>query len=167
MKAQLIFEFMIAVVIFFGIVLYVMNYLNGTMAGYSGEFFSESMKSKSGQIGEMLVMNQGNWTPSGGLVVAGLADGWPVLNRTKINWMNAYCNNNYQAFTDNLEISPRNRLKIVVNETRPDGTVSSLADCPSGQTAGLGKTETRRYVLVPDASSPGVMNVAVVYVYVW
>jgi hypothetical protein len=166
LKGHLVFEFMLAVVIFFGIVIYVLNYLNGTMTVYKGEFFSESMKSKATQIGELLVLNKGNW--SGGIpTVAGLSEDWPVLNRTKIIWLNSSCNSNYQGFMDNLGVNPGKRLKIVINETRPDGTVSALANCPSQQKVGIRNTEAKRHALVPDASNPSIMNVASIYIYIW
>jgi hypothetical protein len=162
-----VFEFMVAVVIFFAIVIYVLNYLNGAVAGYSGDALSQSMESKVTQIGEMLVMNKGNWTASGGLGVAGLADRWPVLNRTKMSWLNAYCNGNYAAMLDNLGVNPSKRLKIVINETRQNGAVSTLVDCPSGQLVGVKRIEARRYALVPDSAIPGTLNAANVYVYIW
>jgi hypothetical protein len=129
------------------------------------------MESKASQIGELLVLNKGNW--SGGIPsVVGLAENWPVLNRTKISWLNSSCNNtyanyNYANLSKNLGISPVNRLKIMVKETKPDKTVSDLVDCPPGKMVNARKAETKRYALVSDASNPSAMNVASVFIYIW
>ena len=158
---------MVAMVVFFGIVLYVLNSLNASVSGYSTDFLSETMESKANQIGELIVLNKGNWSASGGLVLAGVAEDWPVLNRTKIFWLNVSCNNDYPGFLSNLGLSSRNGLKVVINETKPDGTVSSLADCPAGRLVNVKRAEAKRYALAPDVSSPNIMNVAGVFVYVW
>ncbi|MCX6814126.1 MAG: hypothetical protein NTY20_00525 [Candidatus Aenigmarchaeota archaeon] len=156
-KAQLVFEFIVAVLIFFGIVFYAINYLSWTVAGYSSDFSVENMESEASQIGELLVLNKGNW--SGGTpITVGLAQEWPVLNSTKITWLNSSCNNNYDGFVKKLDVQPRYRMKITVrNET------SFLADCRWGQpiSGNVTRADVRRYAL----SESG--NVLTVYVVIW
>lgn len=159
MKGQLIFQFMIAVVIFFGVMFYVLNYLNGTVAGFSADFSSESMESRASQIGEMLVMNKGKWV-SGNPDVVGLAEEWPVLNSTKIAWLNSSCNSGYEAFAAKLAVPPGKRLKItVINET----SKAKMAECKWGQTVSgnATKAETTRYAVLNTS------DVVSVYVCIW
>ena len=159
LKGQLVFEFMIAVVIFFGVMFYVLSYLNGTVTTYSADYSSESMESRASQIGEMLVMNRGIWS-SGNPVVMGLAEEWPVLNFTKISWLNSSCNNDYAGFSTKLDVPPGKRLKIkVVNETDK----SVMADCRWGQpiSGNVTKAETRRYAVLNTS------DVVSVYVCIW
>ncbi len=150
---------MIAVVIFFGVMFYVLNYLNGTVAGYSADYSAESMESRASQIGEMLVMNRGVWS-SGNPVVMGLAEGWPVLNSTKISWLNTSCNIDYAGFSTKLDVPPGKRLKLtVVNET----SKAKMADCQWGQavSGNVTKAETTRYAVLSTG------DVVSVYVCIW
>ncbi len=159
MKGQLVFEFMIAVVIFFGLIFYVLNYLNGTVAGYSADYSAESMESRASQIGEMLVMNRGVWV-SGNPLVTGIAENWPVLNSTKISWLNSSCNTGYEAFAAKLDVPPGKRLKLtVINEN----SGSKMADCKWGQavSGNVTKAETTRYAVLTTG------DVVSVYVCIW
>lgn len=158
MKGQLVFEFMIAVVVFFGVVVYVLNYLNGNVSAYSADSLSESRQSKASQIGELLVLNKGNW--AGGIpAVVGLSEEWPVLNYSKIMWMNASCNSDYHGFMDKLGVPYRNGLKIMVMDEQG----GYLADCMWGKPvpANMAKAEAKRYGLNQTGS------VLAVSVYVW
>ncbi len=157
MKGQLVFEFLVAVLVFFGIVFYVINYLSWTVSGYSNDFSAENMESEASQIGELLVLNKGSW--SGGVpIVVGLAQEWPVLNSTKISWLNASCNSDYGGFVKKLDVHPKYRMKITIrNET------AFLADCRWSQaiSGNVTKAETKRYALSESGS------VLAVYVTIW
>ena len=160
MKAQLIFEFLIAVLIFFGLVFYALNYLSWTVSGYSSDFSGENLESKASQIGEMLVLNSGNWS-GGSPVIAGLAQEWPVLNSTKISWLNASCNSlpsGYDNLMKRLGLNPKHRLRITITETQPSGAVLTRADCRWGVpvTGNAAKAETRRYALSESGNMLGV-----------
>ncbi len=156
-KAQLVFEFVVAVLVFFGIVFYVINYLSWTVVGYSSSFSAENMESEASQIGEMLVLNKGKWS-GGEPTVVGLAQEWPVMNSTKISWLNTSCNNDYAGFMGKLDVHPRYKMKITIrNET------SFLADCRWGLAMpdNVTKAETKRYAI----SESG--NLLTVYVGIW
>lgn len=156
-KGQLVFEFLIAVLIFFGIVFYTLNYLSWTVSGYSSDFSAESMESKASQIGEMLVLNGGTWS-GGSPITPGLAEGWPVLNSSKISWLNASCNSDYEDFVRILGLNPGHRLKLTITETQPSGAVSVMADCRWGLTVtgNVTKAETKRYALSESGNMLGV-----------
>jgi hypothetical protein len=163
-KGQLVFEFIIAMVIFFGIIIYALNYLGLTMVGYSSDSSAENMESEASQIGELLVLNRGNWS-GGNPITVGLAQEWPVLNSTKISWLNSSCNSpsGYDSLMEMLDLPPKHRLKLTITETLPSGAVSVKADCMWGLpiSSNAAKAEVRRYAL----SEAG--NVLAVYVGVW
>jgi hypothetical protein len=157
MKGQLVFEFLVAVLIFFGIIFYAINYLSWTVSGYSSDFSVENMESEASQIGELLVLNKGNWL-GGNPITVGVGQEWPVLNSTKISWLNTSCNNNYANFMGKLDVHPRYRVKITIkNKT------SFLADCRWGLSIpdNVTKAETKRYAI----SESG--DLLTVYVGIW
>ncbi|NIO22459.1 MAG: hypothetical protein GTN38_00345 [Candidatus Aenigmarchaeota archaeon] len=83
MKGQFVFEFLIAGVIFFAIVLYAMNYLNVNVSDFKGRFYVDKLQSKALQISEIL----GNEKSSVGLV-----EGPYLFNASKIADFNTtYC----------------------------------------------------------------------------
>ena len=161
-KAQLVFEFLVAVLIFFGILFYTINYLSWTVSGYSSDFSVQNMESEVSQVAELLVLNKGSWS-GGNPVTVGLAQEWPVLNSTKISWLNSSCNSGYENFIKKFDLSPKHRLKITVIETTVEAGPVVRADCrwgvPISNTAA--SVETRRYAL----SESG--NILTVYVVIW
>ncbi|MEM7815569.1 MAG: hypothetical protein QXN71_00440 [Candidatus Aenigmatarchaeota archaeon] len=154
LKGQLVFEFIVAVIVFLGIMFYILNYVNATFNGYREGFFSEDMENKAMQIAELLLINRGNWTGSGSMISPGLAEDWPLLNSTKISWFNTTCNSDYEGVMKNLGVHPRYRVKIVVkNES------SELAKCTMGEPSGR-TTEVRRF----GVSDKGFITVSI---WVW
>ena len=135
MKGQMIFEFIIAAVVFFGIIFYVITYLNMQTSIYSGDYYENELENKAVQISELLVHNPGTWLalPNGPVHVIGLADEWPVLNDDKMRNLGLLCNENYDYFLDLLdtELSTPygNRLmKVMINITNID-TGQQLMGC--------------------------------------
>jgi hypothetical protein len=55
MKGQFVFEFLIAGLIFFAIVVYTINYLNVNVSDFKGKFYQNRLQSKAIQISEVLV----------------------------------------------------------------------------------------------------------------
>jgi hypothetical protein len=102
-KGQMIFEFMVAAVLFFGIVLYIMSYLNASMATFSDDLYINSLHSKALSASELLVVSEGNWSGSTPISI-GLASGYPVLDSTKMQYLQSYCSNNYRDTLDKLNI---------------------------------------------------------------
>ncbi len=130
-KGQMIFEFMVAAVLFFGIVLYIMSYLSASMASFSDDFHVNTLHSKALAVSELLVHSKGTWagaTP----VSVGLMEGYPVLNSTKMNYFGRYCqiSGNYRNILRALNLidtpffmggaERRFNVRIEINET--DGT---------------------------------------------
>ncbi len=126
MKAQAVFEFMIAFIIFFAVILYTLNHLHSTVWMFSNEYYVNALETKALQISELLVTSPGIWE-SGFPKSPGLASKWPILNSTKIQWLNTSCTNNYQNILKSFEInSTKNGLKITITEI---GNSKPLLDC--------------------------------------
>ena len=164
-KGQLVFEFLVAVLIFFGILFYVLNYLGSSVSSYREAYASESMEGLSYKIGELLAMNKGNWS-NGIPAVVGLAEGWPVLNWSKIQWLNEYCAPanpaNYQDLKRKLGIDDREGFSVVVDEIRPGGSINNLAKCPSGSVPEIRQAQSTRYGILDTTR-----NVVVIKTFVW
>jgi len=83
MKGQLVFEFVIAALILFTIVIYTINFLSSTVGNYHSRFLSSFLESKALLISE-IVMND----PSGGIVSE-----WPLLSPERMTDLNDTCRN--------------------------------------------------------------------------
>lgn len=104
-SGQMIFEFIVAAMLFFAIIFYVINYMSGSVNTASAGLQSEIMESKVVQISEILVRTEGDWED--GLGSPGLVgeQGWPVLSNEKILWLGEYCTPrtpNYKILKDRL-----------------------------------------------------------------
>ncbi len=128
-KGQMIFEFMVAAVLFFGIVLYIMSYLSASMASFSDDFHVNTLHSKAFAASELLVHTKGAW--SGSVPVSmGLMKEYPMLDGTKMGYMGSYCQGNYRDVQEALGLvdtplfmsgaERRYNVRIEINET--DGT---------------------------------------------
>jgi hypothetical protein len=131
-KGQMVFEFILAAVLFMGIVIFVLNIINSNVAVFTGDYFSYSLENKAVAASESLVKL------SGGI---GLAEKWPVLNSTKISALNYTCSfpENYTVLLMDLNLFDKPsfgtyNVRIVVNESVSGNT---LLDCKPPAGAGL------------------------------
>ncbi len=115
-KGQLVFEFMVAAIFFFYIVFSVINYLNITAAVFANDFYMNSLEFSAIQSSELLLHDEGVWNDSVPKRL-GLADEWPVLNSTKIQYLDSYCRTNYESTLEKLDINSSlgHGLKIEIN----------------------------------------------------
>ena len=130
MKGQMIFEFMVAAVIFIGIVLYIIMYMSGSIGSFSSEAHSNFLETKAVQISELLVKSPGVWD-DGVPVQPGLALDWPVLDPVKVGDFQAYCQD--EGNTDDLQ----EKLGLVERGAFFDRTYSTRiagagVDCSTG-----------------------------------
>ena len=151
-KGQAVFEFTIATIFFIAIVFYVINYMNSGVYGMSVLFNRNIMENKAVAASELLVKNKGVWT--GSLPVSiGLADKWLVLNETKIQYLQSYCNSEYEHVLKKLGIKPyRAEIKIY------NGSAYVL-DCGK-IIKNVTSAEVKRFV-VSDKNTPLVLTVRV------
>ncbi|RLJ10240.1 MAG: hypothetical protein DRP15_00660 [Candidatus Aenigmatarchaeota archaeon] len=132
-KGQLVFEFVISVILFFGIVLYIMNMLNTGVYGFVYKSWDNVLESKGIEITEVLLKQPGLWNDTVPLSPGFVVD-WPVVNITKMVYFNTYCSTNYNDLKDLLGLQRKNfRLEaegnvtyIVCGPVPPNTTVSYI-----------------------------------------
>lgn len=78
-KGQAVFEFVIAAVLFFGIIFYVISFLNINMTTYSYQSRKSELESRAAGISEYLLYFN-------------LTDEWPILSYQKIKEFQEFCN---------------------------------------------------------------------------
>jgi hypothetical protein len=163
LKGQAIFEFIIAAVLFFGIIFYVINYLNIQMSTFSNDYYVNELENKAVQITELLMHTPGVWHMDGTPDVVGLSDSWPVLNISKVNMLDEYCRNNYILLMEKLDMETtfpysRRLMKaaIEVNETASNRNILDCGVEPENITV----AKITRYC-VTEAGNTARMDVAV------
>ncbi|NIO21509.1 MAG: hypothetical protein GTN76_12405 [Candidatus Aenigmarchaeota archaeon] len=139
MKGQFVFEFLIAGIIFFAIVLYAMNFLNANVSDFRGKFYMDKLQSKALQISEIL----GNDKSSISLV-----EGPSLFNISKIRNFNAtYCNGGYTQLRRDFDLIEKTEYgdrmhNINITLTSESGTY--VLDCGYTIPAGTEKAEIER-----------------------
>jgi len=142
-SGQMIFEFIVAAVVFIAIIFYIITYLTSSMGAASSEFYASSLQGKAVQVSEVLLK-----TPSG------LAEEWPVLSSTRIDEMERRCLNDYQGlvrelglFKEYAETVRYYNLKVKIDWINGTNILDcmgpGLMDVKAAQ-----KGEVRRYALL-------------------
>lgn len=155
MKGQLVFEFIIAAFILFGIILFVINSLAANMNVYHSNFLSNFLESRAMQIGEILMNDPKN----------GLVDEWPVLNEAKMSSFNSSCNSNYIQMLMNfsmIEALPYpslHHMHVLVNAT--DG--QEFVNCGRVPPTNITTATVTRFGVVPSPTD----KIAVIEIRVW
>jgi len=129
----MVFEFLISAVIFFAIIIYVLNYLNTNISIYSGDFYISDLEGRAVQVSELLIKTQGIWEGNNP-VSPGLAIEYPLLNSTKMQYLNGSCGteSGYIDLLEKLDLvekpflieKPFYNIKIEINESG-----ANLLDC--------------------------------------
>lgn len=117
MKAQMTIEFVVAAVLFFSLILYIMLYLNSSISEYREEFYVDELQSRAIQISDMLLHDN----------VVGVSGGYPVISLSRINSLQQRCDNYYPNLLSDLDLR-HHRIKIQINES---DTGNAILDCPS------------------------------------
>jgi hypothetical protein len=156
MKGQFIFEFLVAGIVFFAIILYMINYLNVNVLDFKNRFYMDELESKALKVSEMLTGEKSNLS---------LVDRWPVFSESKIKDFNDYCKDNYDKLVRDLDLWERtvygerpHKVKIKINTTS-----GSLLDC--------GPANLPDSASIAEAERFGVLNTAkeliILKVFVW
>jgi hypothetical protein len=116
MKAQMAIEFVVAAVIFFSLILYVLTFMNSSISEYRDEFYVNDLQSRVIQISELLVHDS----------VVGISGGYPVVSSSRINSLQQRCDDSYPNLLVDLDLR-HHRIKIQVNES---DTGNAILDCP-------------------------------------
>ena len=156
MKGQSVPEFVIATMFFFAVILYVLSFLNSTVWTFDRDHYNNFLQSRSAQISEILVTTPGVWE-SGSPKSAGVADEWPVLNSTKISWLNDSCFSDYANLMRTFDIDPgRHYVDIDIME---EGNPEDLVQCERSSPEGIELATTRR-TAVSDTGKILIVEVA-------
>jgi hypothetical protein len=156
MKGQLIFEFIVAGLIFFAIVLYSINFLNANMSDFREKFYQNKLQGKAFQVSEILIAGESG---------LGIADGG-IFNQSKIAVFNAtFCgDSNYKALAEAFYMYETTNFGILPNNLRIDLSVPAtgvvLLDCGPRIPRGNAKAEIGRVGLYQG-------NIAKLGVTVW
>lgn len=95
MKGQFVFEFLIAGVIFFTVVLYMMNFLNVNVSDFHAKFYMDKLQSKVLQISEILINEKSPLS---------LVESPHLFNISKIANFESYCNDNYSLLRKDFDL---------------------------------------------------------------
>lgn len=105
MKGQMVFEFIVAAMVFFIIVVYVINFWNAKVGDFTKDSRDIDMETGAGQISELLVKEQGLWDGRTPRIVGIASDnGWPEMNITRIEYLKDYCTTDYEDLKNKLEL---------------------------------------------------------------
>ena len=163
MKGQMVLEFIISAVMFFAVILFTINYLNNEVSVFSSDYFTNEVESKAVQVSELLLHSPGVWKSDGSAEAIGLSDEWPVLNMTKVDYMEQYycsSDNRYNELLEMLDMKIKllyggewiNRwLRLYIRIVALDGE-ELLLECPAnGYEPESGTVATmRRFAVLED-----------------
>ena len=162
MKGQLVFEFVIAALMLFAIIIYTINYLSINSNLYHERFLSNILESKAMQVSEILMNDPNN----------GIIEQWPILDMVKMTSFENDCDTDYvgmlQDFSmiDNEPYTELHHMSVVVNSS--DGTL--YLDCGRSPPSipiiwyrAASKAMVTRFGYLP----PPVDKIATVEVIVW
>jgi hypothetical protein len=157
-KGQLVFEFLMAVLILFGIIIYTVNFLFANMNLYHSQFMSNFLESKALQISEVL-MND----PTMGFVSA-----WPHLDTGKISDFDLnYCQSGdpdpylFKLLPDYELFEPVPYFRYHHVRITVESPTSTLLDCGRTPPGKVSKSRVTRFGYLPSA------EIANVTVIVW
>jgi len=155
MKGQMVFEFIVAVVILLAVFFYVINYVNAGVFAFSTESKINNLESKAVQISSLLVNDPGVWV-SGEPNRIGLEKDWPVLDNIKLADLESYCDSNYLGVLQKLGIIG-NRVRIDVDEVSGTNIITCGPNIPSE----VLNVQTKRYALSENG------NILELNIWVW
>jgi len=137
-KGQMVFEFIIAAVLFLAVVVYTFNYMSSAVSTFSSGAFTNSLHVKGMQASELILRSKGSW--SGGVPDAlGVAEEWPMLSPQYLQNLEDYCEDNYDdggGLLEKLGFSgPRKTFIKIIVKDHEGGIVCQCApdsDMPEG-----------------------------------
>lgn len=143
MKGQLIFEFLIAGLIFFAVIIYTINYLNVSTSEFKEKFSQSRLQSKAVQIAEILMDSESGLSMADDL----------KFNLSKIQeFNNTYCppQGNYTKLALDLYLYEKNEFGLFANNAKIElfKNDAIVLDCGPAIPRGLTKAEMVRVGLL-------------------
>ena len=127
-KGQMAFEFIVAVILLIGVVFYVINYLNTGIFAFSKESKINDMESRALQASNILLYGPGVWAGQEPKQV-GVAIVWPVVNNTKLSYLEDYCATNYANLIERLDLVGK-KVSIIVDDSSGANVISCGPNLP-------------------------------------
>jgi hypothetical protein len=155
MKGQLVLEFVVAAILLFGVITYVMGNVMTSAGSFNVQSAESTRTATAFAISDLILREGGTWTGGEPLVV-GVSDDWPVLNSTKLQDLEDYCGSDYEGLKYRLGLGPRNGMAILVNETG----VGEIMQCSSPETE-VSHSKVTRFGLTEAG------NIAKIEIWVW
>jgi len=153
MKGQMVFEFIIAALILFAIIIYVINYISYSTGVYHSDFITSHLESRATQVSEVLMSD-----PEKGIVTE-----WPLLSPARMSAFNATCNQKYLELLDNFSLREQlpypKTYHLSVLVSRSDGYM--YVDCGRMPSQRVTMAKVTRFGLLPSR------DLAMVEVAVW
>jgi len=154
MKGQLVFEFILASIILFSIIIYTIDFMSSNMRLYNAEFLKNFLENKALQVSEILMNDPVN----------GFVTEWPLLSLGKMRDFNETCYDvdNYIELLNNFSLveqepySTYYQLSIVVN-----GSGTKYVDCGRQPPQKITRATVTRFGLLPSN------DIATVQIMIW
>ena len=124
-KGQVIFEFLIAAVLFFIILLYVLTAVNLQAGQFAVRASDSSLQAAAFRVSEQLLRSSGQWDYQGPSVSSiGFAKGGGVLEQRKLDTFSGICATNYPLVISLLDLGERlSSPQVRIMVTNSTGTV--------------------------------------------
>jgi hypothetical protein len=140
-KGQAVFEFIVAAILFFAIIFYIITFLDSSISNYSAGSQANSLEAKAMEVSEYLVH-------------VNLTGGWPVISYDSINRLDDACNDDYTGMLDRFDAGNK-RVKLQIN----DGA-NMLLDCERARMVPeTQRAEVERFALSEDNT---ILNIRVI-----
>ncbi len=155
MKGQIVIEFIVAVIVLIAVVFYIINSVNSSFFSFSRDSRTSFLESKALQISDALVGRGGVWeqeVPK----QPGIGEEWPVLNTTKMGYLEQYCSDDYAGLLGRLDLEG-NRIRISAETVDGAGVLGCGPQVPSGAL----NVKTRRYALNET------LDIIILDLYIW
>ena len=149
-KGQFVFEFLIAGVIFFAVVLYAMNFLSANVSEFHGKFYMDKLQSKALQISCILLNEK---SPMG------VVESPHVFNMSKIDsFDDKYCGTTegYKSLREVLDLTEKTDYGERVhniNITLEKASGVPLLSCGYTAPGGVKKAEMQRFGILNEDGS--------------
>lgn len=101
-SGQAVFEFIIAAVLFFAIIFYIINYLDTSVNNYSAGSQFNLLEAKTAEISEYLVY-------------VNLTEEWPLLSYSAIADLEWSCNDDYPGLLKRFDLGDK-KVKLQIHE---------------------------------------------------
>jgi len=140
MKGQFIFEFLVAGLIFFMVIVYTINYMNVNVSEFKNNFYYDRLQVKAMQVSEVLMSG------SSGLGLAGNSG----FNLTRIQEFDqAYCDiTNYRNLVGDLHLYENTKFGAFPNDIRisiTNSTGNNVLECGLNQPRNVTRAEITRF----------------------